>query len=87
MENRTLWSPPRHNTTNKRTRDELFTLNSCLDSRSFHPTEKCFLSDNIYDYFNVSQGKITVPGIDDGEESMLADVSRQKRLSKPTPVE
>lgn len=49
------------------------------------PTEKCFLSDNIYDYFNVSQGKITVPGIDDGEESQLADVSLQTRLLPAAP--
>ncbi|XP_069962497.1 myosin heavy chain, muscle isoform X9 [Bactrocera oleae] len=33
----------------------------------------CFLSDNIYDYFNVSQGKVTVPNMDDGEEFQLAD--------------
>ncbi|KAL7741075.1 hypothetical protein ACLKA6_018112 [Drosophila palustris] len=33
----------------------------------------CFLSDNIYDYFNVSQGKVTVASIDDGEEFQLAD--------------
>lgn len=35
----------------------------------------CFLSNNIYDYTNVSQGKITVPGMDDGEECMAMDVS------------
>ncbi|KAM8717114.1 hypothetical protein ACLKA7_003910 [Drosophila subpalustris] len=35
--------------------------------------EYCFLSDNIYDYFNVSQGKVTVASIDDGEEFQLAD--------------
>ena len=35
----------------------------------------CMLSDNIYDYYNVSQGKITVPNMDDGEEFQLADVS------------
>ncbi|XP_060665705.1 myosin heavy chain, muscle isoform X31 [Drosophila nasuta] len=35
--------------------------------------EMCFLSDNIYDYFNVSQGKVTVPSIDDSEEFQLAD--------------
>ncbi|XP_033248652.1 myosin heavy chain, muscle isoform X19 [Drosophila miranda] len=35
--------------------------------------DMCFLSDNIYDYFNVSQGKVTVPSIDDGEEFQLAD--------------
>ena len=35
----------------------------------------CLLSDNIYDYYNVSQGKVTVPNMDDGEEFQLADVS------------
>lgn len=35
----------------------------------------CFLSNNIYDYYNVTQGKITVPGIDDGEDMAAADVS------------
>lgn len=35
----------------------------------------CFLSNNIYDYVNVSQGKITVPGMDDGEECQAMDVS------------
>ncbi|KAL7303611.1 hypothetical protein TKK_0003759 [Trichogramma kaykai] len=33
----------------------------------------CFLSNNIYDYYNVSQGKITIPGIDDNEEMGLTD--------------
>lgn len=37
-------------------------------------TAACFLSDNIYDYYNVSQGKITIPGMDDGEEFALTDV-------------
>lgn len=35
--------------------------------------EMCFLSNNIYDYYNVSQGKITIPGIDDAEEFVLTD--------------
>lgn len=35
----------------------------------------CFLTDNIYDYYNVSQGKITIPSMDDGEEFSLTDVS------------
>ncbi|XP_011647035.1 myosin heavy chain, muscle isoform X6 [Pogonomyrmex barbatus] len=33
----------------------------------------CFLSNNIYDYVNVSQGKITIPNVDDGEECLLTD--------------
>lgn len=35
----------------------------------------CFLSNDIYDYHNVSQGKITIPNVDDGEECLLTDVS------------
>lgn len=35
----------------------------------------CNLSENIYDYYNVSQGKVTIPNMDDGEEFALTDVS------------
>ena len=35
--------------------------------------EKCLLSDNILDYWYVSQGKLTVPSIDDKEDMMFAD--------------
>merc|ERR1712027_209373 len=35
--------------------------------------EKCHLSDNIYDYWWVSQGKTTVESIDDKEDMMFAD--------------
>ncbi|XP_017790987.1 PREDICTED: myosin heavy chain, muscle isoform X13 [Habropoda laboriosa] len=35
--------------------------------------DMCFLSNNIYDYTNVSQGKITIPNVDDGEECLLTD--------------
>ncbi|KAL0119520.1 hypothetical protein PUN28_007766 [Cardiocondyla obscurior] len=35
--------------------------------------DNCFLSNNIYDYVNVSQGKITIPNVDDGEECLLTD--------------
>lgn len=41
----------------------------------------CLLSNDIYDYNNVAQGKITIPNIDDGEESQLTDVS-EKRIEK-----
>merc|ERR1712088_990016 len=34
--------------------------------------EKCFLSDDIYDYWWVSQGKTTVPSINDKEDMMFA---------------
>merc|ERR1712042_425348 len=35
--------------------------------------EKCLLSNDIMDYWYVSQGKITVPSIDDKEDMMYAD--------------
>ena len=35
--------------------------------------EKCCLSNDIYDYWWVSQGKVTVPSIDDKEDMMFAD--------------
>ncbi|XP_058126015.1 myosin heavy chain, muscle isoform X1 [Anopheles ziemanni] len=35
--------------------------------------EMCFLSNDIYDYNSVSQGKITIPNVDDGEECQLTD--------------
>lgn len=34
----------------------------------------CNLSNNIMDYNVVSQGKTTIPGVDDGEEMTLTDV-------------
>merc|ERR1711962_1161713 len=34
--------------------------------------EKCYLSNDIYDYWWVSQGKTTVPSIDDKEDMMFA---------------
>merc|ERR1719270_1573009 len=39
--------------------------------------EKCFLSDDIYDYWWVSQGKTTVPSIDDKEDMMFAHEAYQ----------
>lgn len=44
----------------------------------------CQLSNNVYDYVFVSQGKITVPGIDDSEEVVLTDVSSTVRLNRLT---
>merc|ERR1719350_139930 len=35
--------------------------------------EKCLLSNDIMDYWYVSQGKLTVPSIDDKEDMMFAD--------------
>ncbi|XP_058803249.1 myosin heavy chain, muscle isoform X5 [Phymastichus coffea] len=37
--------------------------------------EMCLLSNNITDYYFVSQGKTTIPGVDDGEECQLTDVA------------
>lgn len=37
--------------------------------------EMCLLSNNIRDYYFVSQGKTTIPGLDDGEELIVTDVS------------
>lgn len=41
-----------------------------------HPNhlEICMLSNNIMDYYVVSQGKTSIPGVDDGEELELTDV-------------
>lgn len=36
------------------------------------------LSNNIMDYYVVSQGKTTIPGVDDGEELELTDVRHRQ---------
>ena len=36
-------------------------------------SDRCLLTDNILDYWYVSQGKLTVPSIDDKEDMMFAD--------------
>lgn len=38
-------------------------------------TDQCLLDQEIHHYINVAQGKITIPGVDDAEESLLTDVS------------
>ena len=38
-----------------------------------HFSNRCLLTDNILDYWYVSQGKLTVPSIDDKEDMMFAD--------------
>ena len=38
----------------------------------------CGLSENIYDYHFVSQGKTTIPSMDDGEEMAATDVRLQQ---------
>lgn len=37
-------------------------------------TESCILSENIMDYYIISQGKTTIPNVDDGEELLMTDV-------------
>lgn len=38
----------------------------------------CTLSNNIMDYYVVSQGKTTIPNVDDGEEFKDTDVSEHE---------
>jgi len=59
---------------------------------SFH-AEMCLLSNDVHDYYFVSQGKTTIPNVDDGEECLLTDVrnwrwriSQDSRLSFTTLV-
>jgi len=40
----------------------------------------CMLSQDIHDYYYVSQGKTTIPGMDDGEEFQLTDVRAYKSV-------
>lgn len=40
----------------------------------FVTLEKCFLSNDVYDYMIIAQGKTTIPNVDDGEEMGLTDV-------------
>lgn len=42
--------------------------------------DMCMLSENIHDYYYVSQGKTTIPGMDDGEEFQLTDVRAHKTI-------
>lgn len=39
-----------------------------------NPSDICLLSNNILDYHIVSQGKTTIPSVDDGEEMGFTDV-------------
>jgi hypothetical protein len=45
-------------------------------ANTFRNTDMCVLSNDIMDYHNVAQGKITIPNVDDGEELTLTDVRR-----------
>lgn len=47
----------------------------------------CLLSNNVNDYYFVSQGKTSIPNVDDGEEFNITDVSnvgaRKHSCTKP----
>lgn len=40
-----------------------------------NPVAKLLLTDSIYDYHYQSQGKVEIPGVNDGEEFKDVDVS------------
>lgn len=44
--------------------------------------DNCLLSNNIMDYHVVSQGKTTIPNVDDGEELELTDVRYREPIFK-----
>jgi hypothetical protein len=47
-----------------------------------NPLEICLLSNNIYDYHIVSQGKTTIPSVDDSEEMGFTEVSSKAFMEK-----
>lgn len=61
---------------------DFYNISIFQNLNSWATVEKCLLSNDIYDYYNVSQGKITIPSMDDGEESTLTDVSGPRDSSR-----
>lgn len=57
-----------------------FHVRNCVLTKCF--ADMCLLSNNIHDYYNVAQGKITIPNVDDGEECLLTDVSPRYYLGR-----
>ncbi|KAF4519750.1 hypothetical protein B566_EDAN010343 [Ephemera danica] len=53
--------------------DEDWTFFFGLSNHNHPISNSCLLSNDIYEYYNVSQGKITIPNVDDGEECQLTD--------------
>jgi len=49
-----------------------------IELSSFY-VEICLLSNDVHDYYFVSQGKTTIPNVDDGEECLLTDVRTRQR--------
>lgn len=60
-------------------------LPSLQPVRWYKPIEACLMSNNIMDYHIVSQGKTTIPNVDDGEEFGLTDVRHRLMHLFPTP--
>lgn len=50
-------------------------MNEINFASHFFLSEMCLLSDDIYDYHFVSQGKVEIPGVDDASEMKDTDVS------------
>jgi len=49
-----------------------------IELSSFY-VDICLLSNDVHDYYFVSQGKTTIPNVDDGEECLLTDVRTRQR--------
>lgn len=54
-----------------------FLMIFCLILDSMY-VEMCCLTNDIHDYVFVSQGKTTIPNVDDGEECTLTDVRTRR---------
>ena len=65
---------------------DFYYLGSKFNKLQFPSLDICFLSNNIMDYHVVSQGKTTIPNVDDGEEMTLTDVRHQSILKCPSVV-
>lgn len=59
---------------------KIFGIFSKLSTTFFPYLEICLLSNNIMDYYFVSQGKTTIPNVDDGEECTMTDVRHRNLI-------
>lgn len=50
------------------------TTTTCIITTITNRIDKCLLSNDVYDYHIVSQGKTTIPSVDDNEEMLITDV-------------
>lgn len=58
--------------------DEIFLISVVMGLDWIIPawsSDMCLLSNNVNDYYYVSQGKTVIPGVDDNEEMNITDVS------------